>query len=313
MEEVSSAVAPRSAVIIIDQNKLRRASVVNFLRSWADSISATLVGMRFVETAQDLNLGCECRLAVLNLGASYIDSPDAQCLLEILREQLPDTPVVLFSDLEEPREVIAAFRAGAKGFIPASIEPDVVIQALTFIMGGGTFFPPEVLLELRGQRSPGGAEDEAADHGGPTMHEPNAVGGDPQGGRSGQLTLRQLDVFALLRQGKSNKMIARELGMREATVKVHVRQIMRKLGASNRTQAALCGIDTLSDSLQHESLIDEGLPLAIEANPAESKQASRLSKEIVTGHRVLAGGFLGVALVESAMFDMATALSAFLV
>ena len=53
------------------------------------------------------------------------------------------------------------------------------------------------------------------------------------------LTCRQADVLRLLRRGQSNKYIARELCMRESTVKVHVRQIMRKLGASNRTQAAL--------------------------------------------------------------------------
>jgi DNA-binding NarL/FixJ family response regulator len=54
------------------------------------------------------------------------------------------------------------------------------------------------------------------------------------------LTPRQLEVLGRLREGKPNKLIARDLNMTEATVKVHVRQIMRKLGATNRTQAVLC-------------------------------------------------------------------------
>jgi DNA-binding NarL/FixJ family response regulator len=56
------------------------------------------------------------------------------------------------------------------------------------------------------------------------------------------LTPRQLEVLDRLREGKPNKLIARDLNMTEATVKVHVRQIMRKLGAANRTQAVLCAV-----------------------------------------------------------------------
>jgi DNA-binding NarL/FixJ family response regulator len=54
------------------------------------------------------------------------------------------------------------------------------------------------------------------------------------------LTTRQQEVLERLRQGESNKLIGRQLKLRESTVKVHIRQIMRKLGATNRTQAALC-------------------------------------------------------------------------
>jgi DNA-binding NarL/FixJ family response regulator len=64
----------------------------------------------------------------------------------------------------------------------------------------------------------------------------------PAAGAAGGLTSRQYEVLRLLQEGQSNKRIARTLGLRESTIKVHVRQIMRKLGVANRTQAALTAI-----------------------------------------------------------------------
>jgi len=132
-------------------------------------------------------------------------------------------PVAMVSDHEDRGEVMAAFRAGVRGFVPSTLEPELALQALTFVLGGGTFFPPQVLDRPSRDVSQGAR----------------------QGGAVHTLTPRQLDVLALLREGKSNKLIARELAMCESTVKVHVRQIMRKLGAANRTQAALNGIGAL--------------------------------------------------------------------
>src|SRR5262249_19002821 len=140
-----------------------------------------------------------------------------------------NVPLVLVSDREETKEVLAAFEAGVSAFIPTSIAPSVAMQAFTFIMSGGTFFPPAALMDaMRAKRSP--------EHG--SSNDPTTVLATPSVHCSG-LTIREQEVLERLRQGASNRLIGQQLKMRKATVKVHVRQIMRKLGAANRTQAAL--------------------------------------------------------------------------
>jgi DNA-binding NarL/FixJ family response regulator len=105
----------------------------------------------------------------------------------------------------------------------------VAIQAFTFIMGGGSFFPSTALIQRTHiERSLRVA----------TTREATIAGDIPKGG----LTDRQQDVLERLRQGESNKLIGRQLKLRESTVKVHIRHILRKLGATNRTQAALCAV-----------------------------------------------------------------------
>jgi DNA-binding NarL/FixJ family response regulator len=223
---------------------------------------------------------------------------------------LPQVPVVLFSDVEDAEEVVAAFRAGINSFIPASIEPELVPQTLTFIMGGGSYFPPSALLELRREPSPGDGTGAAGDDAHP-INGLSPADIDLQGARPGQLTSRQLDVLALLRQGKSNKMIARDLGMREATVKVHVRQILRKLGASNRTQAAL---SILESSIEAPSLGGGGgdggeikavaLP-GFRSGEMKVEKAGLFTKGTVIGRQLLVGGLAGaISLIEGDLLEM---------
>jgi DNA-binding NarL/FixJ family response regulator len=134
-----------------------------------------------------------------------------------LRQAFSGVPVIILSDARavlQPRQIRSALNSGARGFIPTSItEMSAAVAAIRFVRDGGTFAPLDVLL---------------------TRPAPVAVAG-ARGAR--HLTPRQRTVLLHLRQGKANKIIAYELGMTESTVKVHIRNIMRKLGASNRTQA----------------------------------------------------------------------------
>jgi DNA-binding CsgD family transcriptional regulator len=122
-------------------------------------------------------------------------------------------------------EAIAAFRAAACGFIPMSLDPSLALHAFTFLMSGGSYFPPTFLNNL------------------PEFNYENSLAADRAATEVslyvGGLTRKQQQVLDLLRKGRPNKVIARALSMQEATVKVHVRQILRKLGVSNRTEAAL--------------------------------------------------------------------------
>jgi DNA-binding NarL/FixJ family response regulator len=216
------------AVLIIDALELRRAGVVSLLKPWADSSGTTIVAVAPPATLSDLP---PFKMIVLVIGALRVGDPQPQAWMSSLSSAHADVPIVLVSDREEAKEVLAAFAAGVSAFIPTSITPTVAMQAFTFVMSGGTFFPPAALMHaMRAKRSP---EHESGD--GPTILAATSV--------LCGLTVRQQEVLERLRQGASNKSIGRQLKMQESTVKVHIRHIMRKLGAANRTQAALCAVN----------------------------------------------------------------------
>jgi DNA-binding NarL/FixJ family response regulator len=210
-------------ILVIDSLELRRAGVVSFLTPWADQCNITIVQIDSNEVlAQPSALNF--KMILLVIGAQGVEDLEPQNLIGALHGKFASTPLVLVSQREGPEEVVAAFQAGACGFIPMSLAPPVALKAFKFIMGGGSFFPPAALIQRK--------------HDGSSlrMREATISAGIPKGG----LTPRQRDVLERLGEGETNKLIGRQLKMRESTVKVHIRQIMRKLGATNRTQAALC-------------------------------------------------------------------------
>lgn len=214
-----------SAVLVVDSLALRRAGIVSFLTPWADHNNLNLVPLG---SSEDLvqSVAVPLKLILLVIGARRIADTKPQNLIASLQEKYANTPIVLICDREEPETVVAAYKAGVHGFIPMNVGPHVAVHALTFIMGGGTFFPPTALQQSTHVESSARVV---------VTNETRILG-------TGGLTPRQQEVLELLRQGGSNKLIGRQLMLRESTVKVHIRQIMRKLGVRNRTQAALSSI-----------------------------------------------------------------------
>ncbi len=127
-------------------------------------------------------------------------------------------PILIIADDEDPANVLDALDAGAKGFVPSSVSLEVAIEAMHLVLAGGTYVPASALIASRNMAK---NTNEAPEH------SPHAM-----------FTDRQFAVIEKLREGKANKIIAYELNMRESTVKVHIRNIMRKLRATNRTQVA---------------------------------------------------------------------------
>lgn len=222
-------------VLIIDTFELRRAGVVSLLKPWAEAN-----GMRVAEadphgTFLESTSGASAhpyKLILLIIGAASVADPEPQQWIALLSAAYADAPLVLMSDREDAKEVIAALEAGVRGFIPTSIALPVAKQALTFIMGGGSFFPPAALTQAARAGQSHGADSRK----GVAVIATASV--DNNG-----LTARQQEVLEHLRHGASNKLIGRQLKLRESTVKVHIRHIMRKLGAVNRTQAALSAVN----------------------------------------------------------------------
>ena len=173
--------------------------------------------------------------------ASDYSNPDAFATnLQSLLKHAGDAPVVVAGDCEDPSIMIQALQLGAKGFAPTSLKIEVWIEALRLVRAGGVFAPASLLLESH-----------VTGHG----HKPQKLNDDEQavskvridemcpGGP--HLTSRQVSVVSAIAKGKPNTIIAYELNMSESTVKVHVRNIMKKLSAKNRTEVALMASDLL--------------------------------------------------------------------
>lgn len=203
-------------ILLIDDHFLIRAAISDTLRSVAPN--AIIVEASNAAQAEQL-VAIEAGLELAVLDLSLPDSSGLS-LLERLRRAYPALPVLVLSAETGQEAILRALGLGAVGFIPKSASQSVMEHALRLVLAGGTYVPPEAIARIAG--------------GGPAG---NAL--SPPGRPNLALTSRQLDVLALMVQGRSNKWIGRALDLAEPTVKHHVTAILKALNATNRTEAAL--------------------------------------------------------------------------
>jgi DNA-binding NarL/FixJ family response regulator len=209
---------------LIDELPLRRTSTLKLLRTHFREGTHQFASIAELSLRAAL---CTLPLAVIVVCIGGRSIADA-LILEKLRHTkkvFPDIPIIILSDREEAEELIAAFHEGIQGYIPTSLAPDLVVNAIRMVSIGGMFYPADALIRARRLTR---AEANCAP-------PPNQI----TARHHEEWPPRQLAVLHLLVQGKANKQIAQTLAIEEGTVKVHLRQIMRKLGVTNRTQAAL--------------------------------------------------------------------------
>jgi DNA-binding NarL/FixJ family response regulator len=151
---------------------------------------------------------------------------DGFSILRELREHHPGIAVVVLSGVQDKNTVTKALDLGAVGFIPKTGQREVMMSALQLVFAGGIYIPPEILTR-EGSALP--ASPTATRLGLQTQARPGDLG----------LTDRQVDVLALMMQGKSNKAICRVLDLAEPTVKNHITAIFKALKVANRTEAAI--------------------------------------------------------------------------
>jgi DNA-binding NarL/FixJ family response regulator len=137
--------------------------------------------------------------------------------LSTLEALAPHTPVIVVSPSVDPEAVRLTINHGARGYIPTSMRFELAIGVVRFVMAGGTYAPIDYLFAETRTEAPA----------------------PPQRAVSPSLTKRELTVLRAIQQGRSNKLIAFELAMCENTVRAHMRSIMKKLNARNRTEAAI--------------------------------------------------------------------------
>jgi len=198
-------------ILIADDHALFREGLRHVLLQFGAGV--TVIEAPNCEQALSLSaLNPDLDLALLDLKMPGMDGFEA---MSLLLERSPALPIVVLSSSEDPADMRRALEAGAMGFISKSETAQVILSALRLVLSGGIYVPPALVREsaIRAQSHASAA--------------------------SSRLTPRQLGVLSLVVQGKSNKMIARELDLSEATVKVHVSAIMKALDAVNRTQVAM--------------------------------------------------------------------------
>ncbi len=171
-----------------------------------------------------LNAGPVFDLVVLDL---VMPGSGGFTLLRRLCERLPNTPVVVLSASDDIATMRQAFDCGASGFVPKTTPHDVMLGAFKLVLSGGVYVPPTMVGGAGGSGWRGASERDY-----PVTAMAHGFGG-------AGLTDRQREVLALLERGMQNKLIARQLGLSENTVKNHVTAILNALGAANRTQAVM--------------------------------------------------------------------------
>jgi DNA-binding NarL/FixJ family response regulator len=210
-------------ILVVDDHALIRealCSVLKELKRDAEVVEASDCGqaMRLVEEhAADLGL------ILLDL---TLPDRDGFSVLAELRERHPAISIVVLSALQDRDNIDKALDLGALGFIPKSAKREVMLSALQLVLKGGIYVPPEIRVREEPSVPQSGAKRSAADG---SRVSPSELG----------LTERQLDVLALMMQGKSNKAICRMLDLAEPTVKNHVTAILRALKVTNRTEAVI--------------------------------------------------------------------------
>jgi DNA-binding NarL/FixJ family response regulator len=176
---------------------------------------------RLVEEHADL----EVILLDLNL-----PDGDGFRLLAQLREHHPDISIIILSASNDRDNVVRALDLGAVGFIPKSAQRAVMVGALELVLSGGIYIPPEILARDGLSLASSAAKQVATDR---LRVSPADCG----------LTERQIEVLALMMQGKSNKAICSVLALAEPTVKNHVAAILKALKVKNRTEAAMAVVE----------------------------------------------------------------------
>lgn len=211
-------------IVVIDERVLTRDLLKRGLEMVGDQEVVTAGSVEeWLNRAKELS----ATLIVLCLSSAK-PLADAQRMLAALKQAQRSVPVIVMADANDDVEYVASMLdQGAQGYIATDLPLDIAFQAMRLVSAGGTYVPASCLYRAR-KDLPAAA---------PKV--------DPI---SRMFTVRQAAVVEALRRGKANKAIAYELNMHESTVKVHVRNIMKKLNARNRTEVAYL----TNDLFRHE-------------------------------------------------------------
>jgi len=210
------ALSPNETLVVLDKRALDRECLT-------ESLIAHGIGMKVVAFASISDWRAEedqhppLAVLVLSIGGRKVSDADVLAQLAEIPAECPGIPIVILADSNDLDQILLALEKGVRGYIPTSVGVKVCVEAIALALAGGTFVPASSIVGVR-------------EIIGPQSHAERPM--------ASIFTQRQEEVARALRRGKANKIIAYELNLRESTVKVHIRNIMKKLKATNRTEVA---------------------------------------------------------------------------
>jgi two-component system, NarL family, nitrate/nitrite response regulator NarL len=210
-------------VLLIDPSQLFREAVRRLL----DNGSFAVVGEARSLAEAQAQSGTDQRIDLVAFDIASVDEAEATAArVQALRDRFPGVKIVVLTG-DRSREALArAIGWSVDSYLTKDMSPDALIRSLQLAMLGHQIIPTGLmsgLLQSAGRR----------------RQAPAA----PPGGSPRELSTREMQILRFLMNGSSNKAIARELRISEATVKVHLKVLLRKIDASNRTQAAVWALN----------------------------------------------------------------------
>ena len=209
--DLQSSKAVEKKVIVVESRIFLRECIQRSIQSALSIPVETLTSFSELDEQRTIE---SARLVIISLGET--NTQESAEALNIISNLAPSLPTIVLSSKYNFEVMRAVIGYGAKGYIPMTMGFELAVEAVRFVLAGGTYVPAEYILSAI-----------------PSAVTPSRPPG------AGAITGRELAVVRAIHQGKPNKIIAYELNMCESTVKVHVRHIMKKLRAKNRTDVAI--------------------------------------------------------------------------
>jgi len=198
--------------LIADDHALFRDGL-SMLLEQLDPAAVIMQASNFAQTLKILDVENDFDLIIIDLSMQDMQWKSG---FSALKEKSGRAGIVVISASEDISNIRGVLGKGAKGYISKCLETKTLSNALKLILDGGTYIPPIMLRK-------------------------NVEGKDalPLKNKGRNLTKRQIEVLTLIARGMSNKQIAFEIGISEATVKLHINALLRSMGVINRTQAVI--------------------------------------------------------------------------
>jgi len=232
------AAGPRSfATVLIGRSRLLQEGLARILEKTDFQIVASAASVEQLDL-----IDVQQQQAVLLIVDDTHEAEIAIREMQLFKQAYPASRIAVLTQTDRMTDIASLFQAGANVCFPKTVPPAIFLKSLELVMLGETILPPTVLSLI--------------------LQSPNdGTAGD--GGRNKELALeveskytprlseREEGILRCLIEGDSNKVIARKSNIAEATVKVHVKAVLRKIGVRNRTQAAMW-------AMRNEALIGSG-------------------------------------------------------
>jgi NarL family two-component system response regulator LiaR len=200
-------------VVIVEDHALTRAGLRTALAKDFEVVGEAADGISGWETIARERPD----VAVVDIG---LPGMDGIALTHRVRHELPQTRVVIVTMIDSEQEVLASLAAGADAYCLKTAEPETIVGAVRIASESGAYFDPQIAHVVLAR----------------------LASGEPAKSANSPLTTRETDVLRLIAEGVGNAEIAQRLHIGLGTVKGHIRDILEKLAASDRTQAAVLAL-----------------------------------------------------------------------